>query len=181
MSIDSKSLLQEQECRFVGAAGDGFNHTSKLKVMTYDQAMQTKDKVVWNQAVTKEHDKMVKYKVWQPVPKGEVPAYAKVLTSTWAMKPKASGAKRARLNARGYKQVDGLHYNRHNLSVPVVNNMTVRIVMILTIMAAWTAELLDVQGAFLNGQCSEWGTGCNAVLESAAYSNAQHEVQPKQG
>eukprot|EP00957_Ditylum_brightwellii_P036946 2796796-Ditylum_brightwellii.AAC.1 len=30
--------------------------------------------------------------------------------------------------------------------------MTVRIVMILTIMASWAAELLDVQGAFLNGR-----------------------------
>eukprot|EP00957_Ditylum_brightwellii_P113579 8659520-Ditylum_brightwellii.AAC.1 len=68
------------------------------------------------------------------------------------MKPKASGANHARLNARGYKQVDGLHYDCHDLSAPVVNDMTVRIVTILTIMAAWTAELLDVQGAFLNGQ-----------------------------
>eukprot|EP00957_Ditylum_brightwellii_P066644 5057609-Ditylum_brightwellii.AAC.1 len=50
MSINSESLLQERECEFVGAAGDGFNHTSELKVMTYDQAMQTKDKVVWDQA-----------------------------------------------------------------------------------------------------------------------------------
>eukprot|EP00957_Ditylum_brightwellii_P165712 12615256-Ditylum_brightwellii.AAC.2 len=99
----------------------------------------------------KEHDKMVKYKVWQPVPKGNVLANAKVLTSTWAMKPKASGSKHMRLNARGYKQVGRLHYSRHDLSAPVVNDMTIRIVMILTIMAAWTAELLDVQGAFLNG------------------------------
>eukprot|EP00957_Ditylum_brightwellii_P120422 9188222-Ditylum_brightwellii.AAC.1 len=68
------------------------------------------------------------------------------------MKPKASGAKCARLNARGYEQVDGLHCDRHDLSAPVVNDMTVRIVMILTIVAAWTAELLDVQGEFLNGQ-----------------------------
>eukprot|EP00957_Ditylum_brightwellii_P141324 10767742-Ditylum_brightwellii.AAC.1 len=114
--------------------------------------MQTKDKVVWDQAVRKEHDKMVKYKVWQPVPKDEVPANAKVLTSTWAMKPKASGAKHAKLNTWGYEQVDGLHYDSHNLSVPVVNDMTVRIVMILTIMVTWTAELLDVQGAFLKGR-----------------------------
>eukprot|EP00957_Ditylum_brightwellii_P196189 14948784-Ditylum_brightwellii.AAC.1 len=67
------------------------------------------------------------------------------------MKPKANGAKYARLNTRGYKQVDGLHYDHHNLSAPVVNDMTVRIVMILTIMAAWTAKMLDVQGAFLKG------------------------------
>eukprot|EP00957_Ditylum_brightwellii_P091300 6952299-Ditylum_brightwellii.AAC.1 len=60
------------------------------------------------------------------------------------MKPKASGAKCTRLNAWGYKQVDGLHYNRHDLSAPVVNDMTVKIVMILTIMMAWTAELLEV-------------------------------------
>eukprot|EP00957_Ditylum_brightwellii_P125501 9566059-Ditylum_brightwellii.AAC.1 len=93
---------------------------------------------------------MVKYKVWQPVPNDEVLANAKVLTSTWVMKPKATGAKLARLNTRGYEQVDRLHYDSHNLSAPVVNDMTVRIAMILTITAAWTAKLLDVQGAFLN-------------------------------
>eukprot|EP00957_Ditylum_brightwellii_P010494 795637-Ditylum_brightwellii.AAC.1 len=90
--------------------------------------------------------------MWKPVPKSEVPEDTKVLTSTWAMKPKANGIKRTRFNARGFEQVDGLHYNSQDLSAPVVNDMTVRIVMTLIIMASWIAELLGVPGAFLNGR-----------------------------
>eukprot|EP00957_Ditylum_brightwellii_P123174 9391202-Ditylum_brightwellii.AAC.1 len=92
--------------------------------MNFDEAMASKDKKKWEKAVDKEHDKFVKYSVWKPVPKSEVPKDAKVLTSTWTMKPKANGTKRARLNARGFKQVDGLHYDSQDLSAPVVNNMT---------------------------------------------------------
>eukprot|EP00957_Ditylum_brightwellii_P078676 5982118-Ditylum_brightwellii.AAC.1 len=67
------------------------------------------------------------------------------------MKPKANRVKRARLNARGFEQVDGLHYDSKDLSTPVVSDMTMRMVMILIIMAAWAGKLVDVQGAFLNG------------------------------
>eukprot|EP00957_Ditylum_brightwellii_P167544 12754694-Ditylum_brightwellii.AAC.1 len=68
------------------------------------------------------------------------------------MKPKANGVKCVRLNTYGYDQVDGLHYNSQDLLAPVVNNMTVRIVVILIIMASCVSELLDAQGAFLNNR-----------------------------
>jgi hypothetical protein len=45
------------------------------------------------------------------VPKKEVPAEAKILSSTQAMKKKSNGKCRARLNARGYEHVDGVHYD----------------------------------------------------------------------
>eukprot|EP00957_Ditylum_brightwellii_P058847 4461753-Ditylum_brightwellii.AAC.1 len=67
------------------------------------------------------------------------------------MKPKANGVKRARLTARGFEQEEGVHYYSHNLSAPVVHDMTIRIVFVLIIMAGWITQLLDVEGAFLNG------------------------------
>jgi glutamine synthetase type III len=77
------------------------------------------------------------------------------MTSTWAMKKKANGTFRARLNARGYEQIDGIHYDSHNISVPVTNDVTIRVVLTLMIMADWVGEILDVKGAFLHGDFKE--------------------------
>jgi len=81
-----------------------------------------------------------------------VPKDAKILLSTWAMKKKTNGDLRARLNARGFEQTDSLHYNEDDKAAPVVNDVTIRIVLIMIVLAAWWAELLNVKGAFLNGR-----------------------------
>jgi hypothetical protein len=80
-----------------------------------------------------------------------VPYGAKVLASTWAMKKKVNGTHRARLNARGYEQIDGEHYDEDAKFAPVVSDATIHIILILIVMAGWWAELLDVKGAFLHG------------------------------
>ena len=95
---------------------------------------------------------MMKHKVWEPVPIESVPKDLKILTSTWAMKKKVNGMYRARMNAHGYKQVDGVHYNEDAKAAPVANKIIIRIMLVLIIMALWWAELLDVQGAFLTGE-----------------------------
>ena len=68
------------------------------------------------------------------------------------MKRKSNGKYRARCNIRGYKQEDGQHYDSHNISSPVTNDVTIRLLFIIMIMAMWAAYLLDVKGAFLHGQ-----------------------------
>ena len=150
---NNPTVEELQESGFIGAGTDGgFEHTSELKVMKYDEAMATPDKPYWEDEVEEEFRKMDTYKVFQPVPKEEVPKDAKVLTSTWAMKKKANGTRRARLNARGFEQVDGVHYYEEDKSAPVVNDITARMIMVLIVMASWWSELLDVKGAFLNGR-----------------------------
>jgi hypothetical protein len=98
---------------------------------------------------------MVNNNVWIPVPKSDVPQKAKVLTSTWAMKKKASGTFRARLNCRGFEQVPGIHYDPKSIAAPVVTLMTIRIVFVIMIMAGWTGHVLDVRGAFLKGDFAD--------------------------
>jgi hypothetical protein len=119
--------------------------------MKYKQAMKTKDKDMWTEAVFEEHDRMVKRQVWRTELKKDVPKGENIITSTWAMKKKASGRYRARLNAIGYEQVDGQHFDSTNISSPFTNDATIGIVMILTIVFGWTVGLIDVQGAFLCG------------------------------
>jgi uncharacterized membrane protein YheB (UPF0754 family) len=74
-----------------------------------------------------------------------------LLTSTWAMKKKANGTFHARLNARGFEQVDGEHYGSDDKSAPVLSEISIRVILTLIVMAAWWAELMDVLGVFLHG------------------------------
>jgi hypothetical protein len=148
-----RELNEFTELGLVGAGiGGGFNHTSELKVMKYKDAIKGPDKKEWEKAVEEEHRKFEKYGVLKAVKIEDVPKSAKVMTTTWAMKKKASGKYRARVNARGYEQVEGLHYKADDIASPVANEMTVRIVLTLAVMAGWYCALLDVVGAFLNGR-----------------------------
>ena len=80
-----------------------------------------------------------------------MPSNAKVITSTWEMKKKWNGAFWARLNSRGFEQVDGVHYDSTNISSPVTNESTIVITMALTIIYGWANELINVKEAYLCG------------------------------
>ena len=141
------------EYGLVGAGlGGGFDVTTELHVMKYKEAMAGPDKHEWTKAVEEEHTRMKNHDVWMPTPIDQIPRGSKILTTTWAMKKKANGKYRARLNARGFEQVDGIHYDEDTKAAPVTNEITIRIVLILMAMANWCAHVLDVQGAFLNGR-----------------------------
>jgi hypothetical protein len=50
------------------------------------------------------------------------------------MKQNSNNVKRARLNARGFEQVDGEYYNADDIAAPVVSYLTIRICFILLAM-----------------------------------------------
>ena len=149
--VDEGTENGTEELGAVGV-GDNFANTQELKVVKFNEAMKSNDKEGWKEAVNTKHDKFTKYKVWEPVNQDDVPKGAKILTTTWAMKKKSNGTLRARLNARGFEQVEGEHYIEDDKSAPVVNEVTVRVVLTLAVMMGWCMKLLDVQGAFLNGR-----------------------------
>jgi len=95
---------------------------------------------------------MQKHKVFKPIKRSQVPKYAKILSSMCAMKKKASGIHCAWLNAHGYEQIDGEHYDENIKAAPVVNDATIKIVFILMAMAKWYSEIVDLLGAFLHGE-----------------------------
>ena len=142
-----------QEISMVGAGiGGGFVNTQELHVMKYDEAMKQPDAAEWMDAVEEEHHKMVKSDVFEVTKLKDVPKGATILSSTWVMKKKASGAHRARVTARGFEQIDGEHYDENDKAAPVVCEATIRIMFILILMAGWWAEVIDVVGAFLLGE-----------------------------
>ncbi len=73
----------------------------------------------------------------------------KLINSIWAIKKKSNGMLRGQMNARGFKQVERQHYNGTTISSPVTNSATIRIMLMLMIMASMLAHVVDVKGAFL--------------------------------
>ena len=98
---------------------------------------------------------MMQYKVFEPVKRSEIDPNAKVIKSKWAMKKKANGTKRAIINGRGYEQEAGVYYDPDNIASPVTNDMPIRIMMVLALMASWISWITDVKGAFLHGEFEE--------------------------
>ena len=82
----------------------------------------------------------------------DVPPGAKMLTTTWAMKKKSNGVYRARMNMRGYEQIEGEHYDSSSISSPVTNDVSVRTILTLMIMANYKAYIVDIKGVILHGQ-----------------------------
>ena len=74
---------------------------------------------------------------------------------TWVMKKKSNGTFQERVNARGYEQIEGIHYDADTTAAPVVNEMTICIVFTLMVMADWYVEVVKVRGAFLHGEFKE--------------------------
>ena len=68
------------------------------------------------------------------------------------MKKKSNRTYRARMNMRGYKQIDGKPYDSVSISSPVTNDVSVRVLLILLVMAEYNAYIVDVNGAFLHGE-----------------------------
>jgi hypothetical protein len=67
------------------------------------------------------------------------------------MKKKPSGIYRARLAARGFKQVENESYQKDDTSSPVISEMAIKMIMVLIVLGNWTTRITDVEGAFLNG------------------------------
>ncbi len=59
------------------------------------------------------------------------------------------------MNAKGFKQVEGQHYDGMTISSPVTNLATIRIVLTLMIMANMLAHVVDIKGAFLHGELED--------------------------
>jgi hypothetical protein len=81
-----------------------------------------------------------------------LPPGTNIIDSVWAMKKKSNGTLHGRINARGFKQVKGQHYAGTTISSPVTNSATIRIVLVLMVMADMIAHVVDVKGSFLHGE-----------------------------
>ena len=130
---------------------ENVNNTSELRPMKFKEAMKTKDKTSWKEAVKDEYHRFVKNEVFKVVHMKDVPEGTHVMTNTWTCKKKANGTFRARLNMRGFEQIPGEHYEPDWISAPVANDIVIRMMLCMMLMSGMYAHLVDVQGAFLLG------------------------------
>ena len=146
--------LDNDEIEYLGVGagiGGGFEHTEELKPMKYKEAISSPDGQAWKVEILNEYKRMVDNDVFEVVSKKDLPPGTKIIDSTWACKKKSNGTLRARMVARGFRQIDGQHYDGSSIHAPVTNPGTIRTVLVLMLMAGMTAEVVDVKGAFLKG------------------------------
>jgi hypothetical protein len=124
----------------------------ELKPMKYEEAINGPDGKAREKEIENEHECMVKNNVWEPVKKSLLPKGTKAVDSTWACKKKSTGKLRGHLNAHGFKQVEGVHYDGTSVHAPFTNAGTIQIMIILMIMANWQGQIVDVNGMFLHGE-----------------------------
>ena len=94
---------------------------------------------------------MKKRDVWEKMKRKDLPPGVKLLGSKWVFKLKKNGVFRARLVAKGYDQIPGVDFTEN--FAPVVNNVTIRTVMILLLLNPdLIAYIVDVETAFLYGE-----------------------------
>ena len=69
---------------------------------------------------------MLHNNVFKTVMIAYLPPETKLIDRVWAMKKKSKGFLHGRINARGFKQVEGQHYDGTKISLPVTNAVTIR-------------------------------------------------------
>ena len=94
---------------------------------------------------------MVKSHVWTVVDKSELSKDHFILSTTWSMKKKSNGRCRARVVVRGYQQIKSEHYEGADISSPVVNEVTVRVILTLMVIYNLSGKFMDVEVVFLLG------------------------------
>ena len=85
---------------------------------------------------------MVKNDVWDVVEKVSISKGTDSIGSMWTMKKEANGDYRVHLVAQGFKQTQGKSFMHHNISSPVVHDITVQIVLVLMLMGSLAAHWL---------------------------------------
>ena len=96
---------------------------------------------------------MKKMGVWEKIPKSRMPPNKRCVKHKWVLNIKRNGVFRARLVACGYSQIPGVDFTEN--FAPVINDVTYRILLILSIMKGYKPVLIDVETAFLHGDLDE--------------------------
>ena len=119
---------------------------------TFEEATQ---KEQWKEAMTKEHQSIIKNDVWEIVPR---PKEKSTVTSKWVYKVKhaTDGSMekyKARFTARGFSQKEGEDYDE--TFAPVSRYTSIRAIISLVASMGWSLHQMDVKTRFLNGEIEE--------------------------
>jgi len=121
---------------------------------TFDKAwnhFDPKKRTKWREAVRKEFHDMNVRQVWEVIDRSELPGDRRCVKCKWVLKIKRNGIYRARLVACGYSQIPGVDFNEVPYS-PVINDVTYRLLLVLSLVHGYSRVIVDVETAFLHGE-----------------------------
>jgi hypothetical protein len=118
----------------------------------FEEAVQKKQ---WKEAMTEEHQSIMKNYVWEIVPR---PKEKSVVTLKWVYKVKHEANRsadkyKARFVARGFSQKEGEDYDE--TFTPISRYTSIRAIMSLVTSMGWSLHQMDVKTTFLNGAIKE--------------------------
>jgi len=130
--------------------------TIDVEPTTFDQAWNhadPKDQDNWRNAIKKELNNMESKKVWEVIKNKDIPEGRRTSKSKWIFKIKRNGIFRARLVACRYSQIPGIDFSKS--FAPVINDVSVRIMLVSKIIWDLHASIIIVETAFLHGELQE--------------------------
>ena len=154
----SDHWLQHDPSEVVCAVSAGVALLEQQTPATFSQAMAGPDAAKWRAGMDKEMASCEELKVWDLVPRSELPHGANVLPPKWVYKIKTDETGRltqhkARVTPKGFKQKAGQDYFEVFARTGMYKSMRLG----LSLAAKWDHELeqLDVPTAFLNADVEE--------------------------
>lgn len=129
-----------------------YQENTEYAMLTYQEAVNNKDKEKWKMAIEEEKNSLCKNKTWKYVNRN-VAKDRKILSSKWVFRIKESGKYKARLVIRGFEQEYDVDY-KETFS-PVVNMNCLRILFALAANQNLLVKTFDIKTAFLYGPIDE--------------------------
>jgi hypothetical protein len=96
---------------------------------------------------------MANHVVWKKIQRQDMPVGRQYIKSKCVLKIKRNGMFRARLVACGYSQIPAINFT-DNYS-PVINNITLHLLLLVWLHFKLTATIVDLETAFLYGRLEE--------------------------
>lgn len=123
------------------------------ELLSYNEAWNNDDSIKqkkWREAILKELKDMESRKVGKNIKEQHKPKDCRCVKSKWVFKIKKNGIYRARLVACSYSQIPGVDFNKNPYS-PVINDVTYKILLILSLIMDYCNVIIDIVTAFLYG------------------------------
>ena len=124
------------------------------------EALQSKNRLCWIQAIRKEIENFLSRKAWRKVNRTVLAPGQRPISTKWVFKIKneqdGSVRYKGRLCVRGFVQVPGIDFTLTHS--PVATDVSIKILLGITLFfedKGWDAEMLDIEAAFLEATLDE--------------------------
>ena len=127
--------------------------TKDPDTLSFDEAMRSPDRALWQEAAKKEIDQLASKGTWVEVPKSD--AKTKILPGTWVFRRKRNPSGEVKKYKGRYCVRGDLAETEQETFAPVVAWSSVRLFLILTLILGWHTCSIDFSNAFVQADIDE--------------------------